>query len=268
MTLFHTTIGAGPQKLVFLHGLFGQGKNFGQIAKNISDLATVYLVDLPDHGRSPWTAEVSYDNYVDLVAEKLVELGAEKSPLNLVGHSLGGRIAMLVALAHPNLISRLGVLDMSPGERFDVDLYVKYATSMLSIDLNSLESRAQASKFLEPFIPDAMVRNFLLQNLHRDADSATGWRWLPNIRLLKNQMQNFNDWPDITNKRFLGPSEFIAAGQSNYITRRDLPKIYRLFPAVGIEVVMQAGHWVHAEAPERVTTAMRRLLKRRLWRWM
>lgn len=266
MSLFHTVSGDGPQRLVFLHGLFGQGKNFGQIARNISDLATVYLVDLPDHGRSEWTSEISYRNYVDLVCEKLVELGADKDPINLVGHSLGGRVAMLVALERPELISRLGVLDMSPGERLDSKLYQSYASAMLSIDLCAISNRQEANEALASAVPEEMVRNFLLQNLHRDKESESGWRWLPNVELLRAQMPNFDDWPDISSKRFLGPSEFIAAGQSNYITRRDLPNIYRLFPAVGIEVVMQAGHWVHAEAPDRVTTAMRRLLKRRLWR--
>ena len=266
MTLFSRNIGSGLQRLVFLHGLLGQGKNFANIAKNLSDMATTTLVDLPDHGRSDWSNAVRYDNYVALVTEKLIELGAGEKPINLVGHSLGGRVAMLTALAHPELIARLGILDMAPGEKMHVQLYRGYMEQMMSIDLRKLHTRQEADDALAKTIPDAYIRQFLLQNLHRDPKSATGWRWLPNLALLHDQLDNLNQWPVLETDRYLGPAEFIAAGKSNYITRRDLPKIHRLFPYVGFEVVVKAGHWVHAEAPENVTYAMRRLLKRPVWR--
>ena len=164
------TIGDGAEPLVFLHGLFGQGKNFGTVAKMLSGEATCLLVDLPDHGRSPWTDRLDYGLFADLVAEDLVERGADRHPVTLLGHSMGGRVAMRLALQHPRLICRLVVEDTAPGEHANTDEFSHYADQLLGLDLSAVTSRNQADAALRGAVPNDAVRAFLLQNLHRDGD--------------------------------------------------------------------------------------------------
>ena len=114
MNLFHQTIGTGDLPVVFLHGLYGQGRNFATIAKGIQDLATSYLVDLPNHGRSAWTVEFTLDNQTDIIASWVEEHFSE--PVVLIGHSLGGKIAMRLALRYPGLARKLMVVDIAPAQ--------------------------------------------------------------------------------------------------------------------------------------------------------
>lgn len=260
MGALHTiTIGDGPERVVFLHGLFGQGKNFGSVAKLLADRATSLLVDLPNHGRSPWTDYFDYGLFADLVADELVEQGAGKTPVTLVGHSMGGKVAMQLALSHPQLLKRLVVIDISPVDRGDSAEFEFYANTLCGLDLSSIRSRAEADAALHQAIPNHATRAFMLQNLHR-TDGPDGWRWLPNLALLRRSMDQMAGWPDQAGRHWNGRVLWLSGQRSTFITDEHVPAMRALFPNFRLEVVANAGHWVHAEQPQAVADAIRGFL--------
>ena len=167
---------------MFAHGLFGQGRNWTQIGKALADPARpdphrVLLVDLPHHGRSAWEDEFDYVGIADRVAGLL----DADDPVALVGHSLGGKVAMVLALRHPDLVERLCVVDVSPVAYDHLSQFERYIAAMRGLDLGSLSRRDDADAALADAVPDPTVRGFLLQNLRRDGDD---WRWQVNLDVL------------------------------------------------------------------------------------
>src|SRR3712207_5569775 len=170
---------AGPH-VVFVHGLFGQGKNWTTIAKGLADGHRVTLLDLPNHGHSPWTDRVDYLDMAGLVAAELEHLG---EPVTLVGHSMGGKVAMQLALRRPELLRALVVVDVAPtaypekGGRTDdpdeeASPFAAFIAAMQSLDLTALTTREEADALLREAVPSTMVRSFLLQSLVRDGIGA------------------------------------------------------------------------------------------------
>ncbi len=139
--------------MVFLPGLFGQGKNFSTIAKNLRPELKSVLVDLPNHGDSDWTETFDYVEQADLIAEHLKDGIAAQGPVALVGHSMGGKTAMVLALRHPDLISRLTVVDISPVDRPEMDEFEHLLDALLGLDLSETESRRDADEQLKGPIP-------------------------------------------------------------------------------------------------------------------
>ena len=250
MSLTVTRVGEGPVTYVFLHGLLGQGKNWSTIAKLLLPASSL-LVDLPDHGRSPWSEDVSYESMADAVAELLSTIAAP-APVTLVGHSMGGKVAMLVALAHPELVGRLAVVDISPAERHSGE-FVRYLDAMRAIDLTSVATRADADGQLLAAAPDPVVRGFLLQGLQR---TDTGWAWLPNLQGLRRGIARLGGWPAVSGT-YEGPVLWLGGDQSDYVSRDQLPAMRALFPRVRLVVVKGAGHWVHADQPTVVADTLR-----------
>ncbi len=161
----HTTeIGDTGERVVFLHGLFGQGRNFTQVAKALQPELRSTLVDLPNHGRSAWTGSVDYVDVADAVATWL-RAAYDGEPVHLVGHSMGGKVAMVLALRHPELIDRLVVVDISPAPSGGAGEFEHLLTSLTGLDLDGLERRSDADEQLAGSIPDERVRGFLLQQL-------------------------------------------------------------------------------------------------------
>ena len=252
--MLHTlVVEGGPAPLVFLHGLFGQGKNFLQIAKNVADLATSTLVDLPNHGRSPWTETIDYPAMAADVAEVIRTLDG---PVSLVGHSMGGKVAMRVALDHGDLLERLMVVDVSPrvglGSNFD-----PFFAAMQGLDLAALESRRQADELLTPGIPNPVVRGFLMQNLRHDHGR---WHWQMNLDLLAASMDAISGWPE-TDASYDGPVLWVAGETSNYIQPEFAPAMRALFPRTRKVTIRGAGHWVHSEQPAAFTSTLRSFLE-------
>ena len=161
---------------MFCHGLFGQGKNWTQIAKALSPDHRVLLLDMPNHGRSPWTESFDYVELADLVADEL-----PARPVRSSGHSMGGKIAMCLALRHPELVERLVVVDVAPVAYASGREFVGYVETMRALDLSAIERRDQADEALREAVPNPVVRSFLLQNLRRTGD---GWHWQVNLDLL------------------------------------------------------------------------------------
>jgi pimeloyl-ACP methyl ester carboxylesterase len=262
----HTlSVGTAGPRVAFLHGLFGQGRNWQQIAKALAGpdgtSARCTLVDLPDHGRSPWSREFSLEAYAAAVADTL-RVTAPGERWVVVGHSLGGKTAMALALHHPDLVERLVVVDIAPKSYGSLERFEGYIREMQSLPLAELTSRADAeARFTEP---DPGVKAFLLQNLRRHGDS---WRWQANLDLVAadadtGTRSRIAGWPlapgDVP--AYEGPVLWIAGAESGYVKPEDSEAMRALFPRVRQLTVKGASHWVHTDAPEVVTEALRRFV--------
>jgi pimeloyl-ACP methyl ester carboxylesterase len=263
----HTlSVGTAGPRVAFLHGLFGQGRNWSQIAKALAGPdgtgARSTLVDLPDHGRSPWSQEFSFERYAASVADTLRGIDADASWV-VVGHSLGGKTAMLLALQHPELVSRLVVVDIAPKSYGSLERFSGYIEEMQRLPLGALGDRRDAEARFEE--PNAGVKSFLLQNLRRDGDS---WRWQANLDLFaadaaKGTESVIAAWPESAGQLapFTGPVLWIAGSDSSYITDADLSAMREMFPKVRQLTVKGATHWVHTDAPAIVVEALRRFIQ-------
>lgn len=254
MSLNHIVIGDGAQRVVFLHGLFGQGKNFSSIASSIGDIATSWLVDQPNHGRSPWTVDFNLDEQADLVAGWMRD--AVGGPAAVVGHSLGGKVGMRLALRHPELISRLMVVDTSPTHNEATAHFAELVSAMRNLDVTNITSRSEADRQLARFVPDPAVRGFLLQNLRRHSGH---WSWNANLDLLGDNLHVVSGWPTL-DASWDGPTWWVVGGRSDYVKESDMPAMRKLFPRVVSVTLKRAGHWVHADEPQAFTEILRTFL--------
>ncbi|HYJ27545.1 MAG TPA: alpha/beta fold hydrolase [Nocardioides sp.] len=255
MSLHTTVLGDGGPTVAFCHGLFGQGKNWTQIAKALSPDHRVLLLDMPNHGRSPWTESFDYVELADMVAAHLEPEG----PVALVGHSMGGKIAMCLALRHPGLVERLVVVDVAPVTYASGREFVGYIETMRGMDLTSLERREQAEEALREAVPNPVVRSFLLQNLRRTDD---GWHWQVNLELLGEHMAGLVGWPGdrLGEASYDGPVLWVGGARSDYISDEHAGEMDRRFPRNRRVLIKGAGHWVHSEQPEVFLEVVRRFL--------
>ena len=250
-------LGDGGSRVVFLHGLFGQGRNWTQIGKALADRHRVLLVDLPHHGRSGWEADFDYLRVADQVAALL----DAADPVALVGHSLGGKVAMVLALRHPELVERLCVVDVSPVVYDHLSEFEKYVAAMRGLDLGSLKERGEADAALVAAVPDPTVRGFLLQNLRRDGDT---WRWQANLEVLGAALSTIGGWPEsrLAGLRpYAGPVLWVAGARSPYVRSEYAAAMDRWFPGNRKVTVKDAGHWVHSEQPEVFGEVLRRFVE-------
>jgi pimeloyl-ACP methyl ester carboxylesterase len=249
-----TRLGDAGPTVTFVHGLFGQGKNFTMFGKALADAHRVVLVDLPDHGRSPRSERFDLVGYADALAEVL----ATHDPGTLVGHSLGGKVAMVLALRRPELVERLVVVDVSPVPYDHSAEFERYIAAMRAIDLTSLGSRAEADAALAEAVPSPTVRGFLLQSLRREED---GWHWLLNLELLGRDLDAITDWPDLGPVTpYDGPVLWVGGADSDYATAEHAAAMDALFPRNRRVTVKGAGHWVHSEQPEVFLEVLRRFV--------
>jgi pimeloyl-ACP methyl ester carboxylesterase len=251
-----TELGQAGSRVVFCHGLFGQGRNFTAIGKQLADHHRVLLVDMPDHGRSPWSERFDYLAAADQVAELL----SSDDPVALVGHSMGGKISMLVALRHPELVERLVVVDVAPVAYDHATEFDGYITAMRAIDLEALERRSQADEALLEAVPNPTVRGFLLQSLRREDDA---WRWSLNLELLGRDLDAITDWPEDAlagTAPYDGPVLWVGGADSDYTHADHVGAMDRWFPRNRRVTVKGAGHWVHSEQPEVFVEVLKRFL--------
>ena len=243
------------QPLVILHGLFGTLDNWQTLARRWATEAglRVVSVDLRNHGRSFHAPEISYALMAaDVLA--LFDHLALGPDATLLGHSMGGKVAMCFALAYPARLARLVVLDIAP--RFsDMAHQDDIIAGLQAVDLATIQSRAEADAALAGHIPQAGVRQFLLKNLYRDAQNNFAWRI--NLPALAAALPAIGAATEAASP-FLKPTLFIRGGNSNYITPDDkLHGIPALFPNSQLATVIDAGHWVHAEKPDEVFDLVR-----------
>ena len=246
-------------RVAFLHGLFGRGKNFTRIASGLLPEAQSLLIDLPNHGASAWTETLDYEEFADIVAEHLRADFAASGPVDVVGHSMGGKVAMVLALRHPELVRRLVIVDISPVPSSAArSEFGHLLSSLASLDLATLGSRTEAHAQLREPIPNDTVRGFLLQNLRRGGDGSLTWE--PNLHLLNAELETIMGFPATSGRQFTGPVLWVRGSESSYVTDADVPTMRALFPKTRRMTMRGAGHWVHSEKPEETILALRNFL--------
>jgi pimeloyl-ACP methyl ester carboxylesterase len=247
--LHHFDQGQG-RPLVVLHGLFGTLDNWQTLARRWATEAGLRIIsaDLRNHGRSFQSTEHSYDLMAQDVLELFDHLGLGDD-VTLMGHSMGGKVAMRFALDHPDRVARLLVMDIAP-RYSDMKHQDDIVDGLRAVNLAGLQTRQQADDALAQYIPQVGVRQFLLKNLYRRDDHSFAWRI--NLDALTESLPAIGE--ETTGPHpFLKPALFVRGGKSNYITADDkLYGIPALFPNSQVETVVDAGHWLHAEKPEEV----------------
>lgn len=236
--------------LVIAHGLFGSAKNWGAIAKRLSQGREVVAVDMRNHGDSPRAPVHDYPAMAADLAEVLESLGEA----DLLGHSMGGKAAMTLALTRPELLRRLIVADIAPVAYGHSQ--IGYVEAMQALDLAPLRRRSEADAGLKASVPEAGVRAFLLQSLTVGPEGAA---WKLNLDVLEDQMPAIMGFPDLPGP-FEGPTLFLTGGKSDYVTEAHWPRIEALFSDLERVAVPDAGHWLHAEAPEAFCAAVEAFL--------
>lgn len=241
--LCYNRIGSG-QPLVVLHGLFGSSKNWQSHTRQFANHFEVFNVDLRNHGQSFHSDEMNYPAMAEDVAGLLQSLGLDNC--HMLGHSMGGKVAMMLAVKHPFLIGRLMVADIAPVTYFHH--YDDLIEPILALSLGSLDSRAQADQLLRQNIPEDQLRSFLLQNLVREPD---GWRWRVNWRAIQRDMAFLTGFGDLPQDWSIDlPTLFIRGARSDYVGDSEIDVIERHFGQATIATIEDAGHWLHAEKPD------------------
>ncbi|MFL0804147.1 MAG: alpha/beta fold hydrolase [Agarilytica sp.] len=251
MPLHHKHQGQGAP-LVLIHGLFGSLENLGAIARMLAHDFSVYSLDLPNHGRSPHVDDTSLPAMSKQVAQWMAQHKLENA--HIVGHSLGGKTAMELALTRPALVDRLVVMDIAPSTYppHHSDVF----KGLLSVDIDNIRSRSEAEEAMKSHVPEIAVRSFLLKNIQRESSGRFSWRM--NLTALHAH------YADLicgnSNKVFDGDTLFLKGGASDYITEKNRDDIVRRFPKSALKVVVNTGHWLHAEKPEIVSKLIQRFL--------
>ena len=232
-------VSGSGEPLIIMHGLFGTLENWGGQIKALSEHFTVYAVDLRNHGRSPHSDQISYP----LMAKDITELMDQQglSSAHILGHSMGGKVAMQLAMNSPGRINKLIIVDIAPVQY--PDHHSDVFAGLNSVDLTRLKSRNEADQQLAQHIPEMGVRQFLLKNLYRNDLKQFSWRMnLPALEACYNEIS----------KPPVGPAYdkamlFIKGDKSDYITADYRDEILRIFPKAGYRIIKDAGHWPHAE---------------------
>jgi pimeloyl-ACP methyl ester carboxylesterase len=235
--------GEGPP-LTILHGLFGSGRNWRSIAQHLAARHRVVTFDLRNHGASPWADGMSYGEMVEDLRASLRSRGIERAAL--LGHSMGGKVAMLTALLHPGEVDRLVVVDIAPST--NQPTLLAYIRAMRAADLRGVRRRAEADLQLAEAVPDPAERAFLLQNLVIGENAA---HWRLNLQAIERGFSEIVGFPALpAGTVYPGPALFVSGARSNYIQPEHEPLIRHLFPQARIARIEGAGHWVHAEQPK------------------
>ena len=232
--------------LVILHGLFGSLDNWLGVAPKLAEHFHVFVVDLRNHGQSPHSAEMSYPLMAGDVAKFFDERGLGNAAV--LGHSMGGKVAMQFALSHPERVPKLIVVDMAP--RVYKPSHAAIFSALFALDLSAFQTRHRIEEALGPAIPNLVVRRFLLKNLGRDGAGKLFWKI--NLRGIAENYPLLGESLSATTP-FVKPALFLRGGKSNFITAADEPMILQLFPQAEMQTIDDAAHWVHADKPEEFT---------------
>jgi len=259
VTLNHRITGEGPP-LILLHGLFGSLDNLGGIARRLEDQWQIHALDERNHGSSPHTDAMDYPSMADDVIAYMDAQGIDKA--SLLGHSMGGKVAMQVALRAPERVQMLIVADIAPvtyKPRHDAIL-----EGLTGIDLAEVRSRQDADRLMAGFVDEPGVRQFLLKNLERipreqQEEGGPVFRWRLNLPVIDACYENLARAPE-GDKPFTGPVLFLKGAESAYIQEKHRDEIERLFPHAQLRIIQGTGHWLHAEKADSFAALCRRFL--------
>lgn len=252
MKLHFRTLGEG-NPLIILHGVFGSSDNWQTLGKFFSEKFKVYLVDLRNHGNSPHSEEFNYDVMAEDVAELIKSEGLSAS--HILGHSMGGKVAMHLATHHAQLLHKLIVVDIAP--KYYPPHHQQIFEGFHAVDLKNLENRKQADEQMSLAIPQFGIRQFILKNLERKKDGSFSWKL--NLTAIENAIEEVGGSIS-SNVSFKGETLFIAGGNSDYITEQDYNHIQKCFSQASIVTIAGAGHWVHAEKPKELSNTVMNFL--------
>lgn len=239
--ILHTEITGQGQAIVLIHGLFGSYENLGVIARALAGQWQVVNLDMRNHGRSDWHDSMSYALMAEDVKDTLDHLGLDK--VILLGHSMGGKIAMEFALRYPEHVDKLILADISPVQ--NRPRHHEILSALDGIDLNNLQSRQQADQQLALSINETGVRQFLLKSLYKEDEQ---FRWRFNIKALIANYPQLLEAPP-SKGPYTGPTLFIKGAESDYLLPEHQSLIQQLFPNSKAKIIMGTGHWLHAEKP-------------------
>lgn len=239
--------------LVILHGLFGTGDNWNSVAKELTEVAPVVAPDLPNHGESPHTERFDYREVADDVASFLAGLGIEKC--YLLGHSMGGKIAMSLALRRPELVAALVVADIAPKEY--QPRHREEFEAMEDVRSEGAANRREADRVMARRIENRAIRAFLLKNYRQTESGGYGWRF--NLDGVRAHYRDISAWPEHQGS-YDGPVLFVTGGRSPYVAKEDETAARELFPRLEVRTISDAGHWLHAERRDEFVTQVKEFL--------
>lgn len=232
--------------LVIAHGLYGSARNWGVIAKRMSDSRQVVAVDMRNHGDSPWSDSHSYTDMADDLAEVIAGIG---SPADVVGHSMGGKAVMMLALRHPDLPRRLVIADIAPVTYTRSQM--PFIKAMRGVDLASVSRRADAEAQLAELGVERALQSFFTQSL-----DVQNRRWKLNLDALAAAMPEIMTFPEI-DAAWNGPALFLSGAESDYVRAEHRNSVRRLFPRARFAKIPGAGHWLHADKPREFEASLR-----------
>ena len=236
--------------LLIVHGLYGSARNWGVIARRLSDTRHVVAVDMRNHGGSPWTKTHSYH---DLAGDLAEVLGTLSGPYDVLGHSMGGKASMTLALTQPELVNRLIVADIAPVTYTHSQL--RYVKAMQSIDLSQITRKSDVAPLLEPHVDDPQLVSFFLQSL-----DAPNQQWTLNLETLEAEMPEIMGFPELKTA-YQGETLFLSGADSDYVQPKYRDTIKTLFPRAKFMKIPGAGHWLHAQKPREFEAVVRAWLR-------
>lgn len=254
MELNFKSFGQG-EPVIILHGMFGTLDNWQTLAKKLAENYLVYIVDLRNHGKSPHDDEFSYKIMANDVKEFMEANWIFEAAV--IGHSMGGKVAMQLAYEYPDMVTKLVVVDIAPKKY--VGNHQTIFEAMFALDLDTLESRTIADEQLATRIKEYGVRQFLLKNLHINKETAK-YSWKMNLPVIYEQYQHILDHT-LSGEPYDGETIFVNGAKSNYVNVEELPAYQKFFPHATIKTVADAGHWVHAEKPKELLVILNDFLK-------
>ncbi len=254
MKLHFHEAGTG-EPLILLHGLLGSHHNLLPQAESFAKHFRVFALDHRNHGASPHADEFDYDVMAADVMQFMREQNISRA--RIIGHSMGGKAAMRLAQLHPDAVEKLVVVDMSMHDY--PPRYAAMLDAMLALDLSAFQQRHEIDAALEPVVASKTMRQFLLKNVGRDASGTLFWK--PNLRTIRTNYDRIRGALPTANP-FPGQALFIRGAKSDYVRVTDLDLIRATFPHAELETIDEAGHWVHAEAPEKFNELVGDFLER------
>jgi len=238
----------GTLPLMIAHGLFGSARNWGVIARRLADVRDVIAVDMRNHGGSPWFPT---QGYPEMAADLAGVIAANGGRADVLGHSMGGKAAMVLALTRPELVGRLIVADIAPVSYAHDN--TRHVRAMQALALEGIATRGEADTRLAATVPEDSLRAFLLQSLDLKADPP---RWRLNLDVLAAEMPKIVGWPAVPGQ-FAGRTLFVSGAQSDYVRPEHRAAILAQFPAARFVKIPGAGHWLHAEKPREFEETVR-----------